>query len=387
MPVATDPSSLSDVINAAAAAADPAPPSVPADPPAASAQASETPVTDAADPAAAVSDTTQDDPAAGAAAEPAAAAAAIDWGAAMPALRDYAKSILGEDAAWLAKPEDMAALIRQIAGRERQVGELSHYVGAFNQLQKMGWTVEDLQRGPQRQATPPTQATNGSGVVPWNKKFQAGSDAEGRPIWNRAELARAGISETQAAQSKLAFQEGLADRFGDEDSLREYIASVVDPRMGQVAQQTRQELTQAQQMREAQLAEQADADAWCARPDIAKALYINGRDASGGYMDAAVQVGKMVQAGYTPQANATLRQRYEAALSHVMAAATPRPATPANNEKAKRQPATGAKPAVMDPNQFYEKHHENFADQRSQGLQEYLEYVATGKVPTRRGAA
>lgn len=331
----------------------------------------------------------------GTAADASAPPSSIDWGAAMPALAAKAREILGDDAAWITKQSDIDGLLRAMAEREKQVGQQSVYVGAFNQLAKAGVTTEDLndlmtgnvQAILQRRGQPQQPASGGNGQAPagWSKKFIAGRDAEGRPIFNRAELARAGITEAEAAQRYAAWQDQLADIFSGPEGIQSLIAGVVDPRLGYVADQTKQELTAAQQASlaqqraaQAQAADEAAAQAWCNAH--AKDLYANGKDVTGGVKPFFNQI-----QDYMKQLNPNMpwAQQLEMAAQHVLAVNRPAAGTPTPSDKAKRQPATGAQPVKLSPSQFHEKYGDRYA---GLGMAEYLAYVSTGQVPAKQSA-
>ena len=354
-------------------------------------------------------DTTTTD---GAAAADATPPAAIDWGAAMPALAAKAQQLLGEEAGVLTKYNNIDDLLRSIAEREKQVGAQSAYVGAFNQLAQHGVTTRELQAlrdgdlntlnallaarlGTQPVAAAPAPPTNGQPQLAWSKKFLSGRNADGTPIFNRAELARAGWTEAQATQAFAGWQEQAADLWSGPEAIEEYIAKIVDSRVGQATQQTEQKLTaaqqqalyQAQQQAQAQAAQKAEADAAMAwGQSNAKLLYVNGKDVSSGATKFFQDMQAFINSGAV-NPNLPHAQQLEVAKNYVLAVnrtPAPPPATP--SEKAKRQPATGAQAVKLTPEQFHEKFKDRYADQSrdATGLAEWIMYEATGKVPDKR---
>jgi hypothetical protein len=376
----TSPSSLSEIVLAAQAA--PVEPATPAPTPAAT-ETPAAPVADTDDAVAVATDDAQPDDAAAPvdAAVPDAATppASIDWGAAMPALSAKAKELLGEDAAWLTRHGDIDGLLRAMSEREKQVGQQSVYVGAFRQLSEAGVTTDDLQRlmASKRNGQPAqTPGGNGQPPVRWKGEYLAGRDAEGKPIFNRAALARDNVNEAQAGQLLTGWQDQLADIFSSPDKVQQYIASIVDPRLGQASQQTRQELTAAQQAAQAQAAEEGAAQAWA--NSNATLLYANKKDVTGGVTPFFSQM-----QDYMKKLNPAMpwAQQLEEAKDYVLAKNRPVAATATPSDKAKRQPATGAQPVKLDPIAFHEKFGDRY---EGLGMQEYLQYVSTGKVPEKR---
>ena len=145
------------------------------------------------------------------------------------------------------------------------VGQQSVYVGAINNLAQPAspcrssrlsgmatsrastpsWPQDS---GPGRAAAL-TPSTNGNGQAgpAWKGEYLASRDAEGKPIFNRAALARDGLTEAQATQLHAGWNDQLADIFRGPETFEERIAKIVEARVGQATQQTEQKLTAAQQ--------------------------------------------------------------------------------------------------------------------------------------------
>jgi hypothetical protein len=346
----------------------------------------------------------------------------IDWGAAMPALIAKAQSLGIKDGVIAKFGNDIDGLLRSIDERETQVGELSGYKGAFNNLANAGVIIQELQAlrsgdiqtlnsllaarlGPRAAAalTPAAPAANGNGqpAVAWKGEYLASRDAEGKPIFNRAALARDGLTEAQATQLHAGWNDQLADIFRGPETFEERIAKIVEARVSQATQQTEQKLTAAQQQAlqaqqqdqqaqqqalaaaAAQKAEQDAAIAWGNTPENANLLYVNKKNVSAGVTKFHQEMQAYINSGavnpYLPHA-----QQLEVAKQHVLAINRPAAAAvPTPSDKAKRQPAAGAQAVKLTPEQFHEKYKHLYADQSrdATGLAEWINYEATGQVP------
>jgi len=426
----TAPASLSDIISAAQAtasaqaASDPTPSTTPAASPATSEPAASTAADDSATAAAATGAAADDSATATAAAAAAAATdgaataadgnaaaaaaaaattpASIDWGAAMPALAAKAQQLLGEEAGVFTKYKSIDDLVRSIAEREKQVGQLSGYAGAFNNLSEHGVTIEMLRALRDRDVATlnallghtngtPQSPSGGlvSGTPAWSKKYLAGIDPEGKPIFNRAELAKAGLTEAQAAQARDAWNAQLADSFAGPDAVEEFIAKIVDARLGPATQQTEQKLTAAQRQalaeqqaadraQRAKDAEQAAVSDWAEKH--ADLLYLNKKDISAGASKFFQQMQDYIDTGAV-NPNLLHAQQLEIAKNYVLAVNRPAAAAPTPSERAKRQPGTSTAPSKkLAPNEFYDKYHDRFGPD-SEGFLEYAMYCSTGKIP------
>ena len=332
-----------------------------------------------------------------------AAIAAIDWGSAMPALKAKAQE-LGLQAGVVDKFDDIENLLRSIDERERQVGQQSAYVGAFNQLAQAGVTIPMLHALMKKDAAAlqsllgqpaaaaPGPNGNGQAAPAWKGDYLAGRDAEGKPIFNRAALSRDGVSEAQAAQLHAGWNEQLADIFRGPETFEQYLARLIESRVGQAVQQTEQKLTvaqqqalyqtqQATQMEAAQKAETDAAVAW--GQQNAKLLYVNGQDIASGATKFFQDMQAYINSGAV-NPNLPHAKQLEVAKNYVLAVNRPaNAAAPTPSDRAKRQPAQSSSAVKLTPSQFHEKYHERYADQgrESLGLAEWLIYEATGKIP------
>jgi hypothetical protein len=321
----------------------------------------------------------------------------------MPALAAKAQQILGEEAGVLTKYSDIDSLIRSIAEREKQVGQQSTYVGAFHNMAQRGVTVEMLQALMNRDVAslqamlgaplPTAPSTNGNGqaAVAWKGDYLAGRDPEGKPIFNRAALARDGLTEAQAAQLHAGWNDQLADIFRGPETFEQYLDRLVETRIGQATQQTEQKLTYAQQQAVAQqqaavnaerqrIAYEASVTTWA--NNNANLLYVNKKDINGGatkfYQDMERVMGEL-NLPSTPSV-----QQLDAVKNAVLAMNRPAAAAaPTPSAKATRQPVSGAQPVKLNPDQFCAKYKDCFAP-NSAGLVEWIEYETTGKVPDKR---
>jgi hypothetical protein len=390
----TPPSSLSEIVQAAQAALPTAPPPSPAPEP--------TPEpTPASEPEPSPEPTTEPEPES--TPEPA-PTPSIDWNA----TQARARELFGDDIGWVSRQKDFDGLLRAAYEREKQVGQLSGYAAAFNRMADAGVTKEELQAfiggdaatlqqlmaaRTGQPVAPAAPSGNGKTDAGWKSSYLAGRDAEGKPIFNRAELARDNLTEAQATQKFVAWQDQLADIFSGPERIQQYIAGMIDPRLAEVAKQTQQltqeqlvALQQHQTVEQAAQAEQAAAHAWCLSPERAKQLYVDGKTPESGYKPLAHEIGKMIDAGFTPHRGASLQERYESAWNIALAKARPVAAVPTPSDKARRQPATGAKPVKLTPMQFHEKYKDLYSDPNGLGLEEWIAYEASGKIPERQGA-